>query len=217
MTSQTPSRSTSSHQPIESPFPLSPLNQSPSSHGLSQRHLQEIQTIFRIFDPNLHGYIDCRTFEVLTRSLGLRMTAVQVRAEVEMAWEERLAGVETGEEQYQQQHGRERCIDLPMVISILVKRGYGKQRSVLDEVRMYFRLLDRDNKGYVTLEDLTRVQAEIESTRNELREEMGDLDVLRFKSVGDATLKVMIDVFDVNKDGVIDLEEFCRIVEPILS
>lgn len=134
-----------------------------------------------------------------------------------MAWEERLAGVETGEEQYQQQHGRERCIDLPMVISILVKRGYGKQRSVLDEVRMYFRLLDRDNKGYVTLEDLTRVQAEIESTRNELREEMGDLDVLRFKSVGDATLKVMIDVFDVNKDGVIDLEEFCRIVEPILS
>jgi Ca2+-binding EF-hand superfamily protein len=30
-------------------------------------------------------------------------------------------------------------------------------------------------------------------------------------------LKMMIDVFDVNKDGVVDLEEFCRVVEPILS
>jgi Ca2+-binding EF-hand superfamily protein len=143
------------------------------------------------------------------------MSAVQVRGEVELAWEERLA--RSGEQyQQQQQPVGERWIDLPMVLSILAKRGYGK-RSVSEEVRMYFRLFDRDNKGFVTLNDLTRVQAEIESTQTELREEMGDLDVLRFKSVGDATLKMMIDVFDVNKDGVVDLEEFCRVVEPILS
>lgn len=139
------------------------------------------------------------------------MTSDEVRSEVNLAWEERLL---SSDEPLMHPRG-ERWIDLSMTISILAKRGYGK-RSTSDEVQMYFRLFDRDNKGYITLNDLTRVQSEIEDVQNELTIEMGDLDVMQFRSVGDATLKLMIDEFDMNKDGVINLEEFCRVVEPIL-
>lgn len=219
MTSQTPSRHAAPPQPIQSPFPLSPLDSSQNNnrlnHGLTQRHLQEIQTVFRIFDPNLNGFIDARTFEVLTRSLGHRMTPAEVQSEIDYAWEERLLQSDEHDQRMMQQQVS-RWVDLPMVISILAKKGYGKRTSS-DEVRMYFRLFDRDNKGYITMDDLTRFQGEIAETQNELRSEMGDLDVLQFQSVDDATLKLMMDEFDANKDGVIDLEEFGRIVEPILS
>ena len=136
-----------------------------------------------------------------------------------MAWEERRLNEEddsddglSGEATTEQ---RER-IDFNMVVSILAKRGYGK-RSISDEIKMYFRLFDRDNKGFITLEDMIRVQTEIEGVQDDLRNEMGDLDVIGFRSVGDATLKLMIDEFDANGDGKIDLDEFCNVIGPILS
>ena len=229
MASQTP-LSTTLRKPLESPFPLSsPFdsnndNNHSTNHGLSPRHMNEIQAVFRVFDPDLNGYIDLQSFEVMTRSLGIRMSRVEIRGEVEMAWEERLLHDDDDETddgrpflEGDTVEQRER-IDLSMVVSILAKRGYGK-RSTLDEIKMYFRLFDRDNKGYITLEDLIRVQAEIEGVQDDLREEMGnDLDVLiGFRSVGDATLKLMIEEFDVNGDGKIDLDEFCSVVGPILS
>jgi Ca2+-binding EF-hand superfamily protein len=205
MTSSTPAHSLPT--PIQSPYPPS----SPST--LSSRHLHEIQTIFRIFDPNLNGYIDAQSFEVMTRSLGLRMSSAEVLREVESAWEERM--VDFGGELIQLR-GAEQRIDLPLVVAILTKRGYG-QRSTSDEIQMYFRLFDRDDKGYITLQDMTRVQSEIEQSREELRNELGELDVLGFMSLSGDVLKLMIGEFDRNGDGVIDLEEFRGIVGPMLS
>lgn len=212
MTSPTPPRI--HHQPVESPYPYSPLSSTTSNpnHGLSARHIAEIQTVFRIFDPNLNGYIDTSSFEIMTRSLGYRLTSVEVLREVDMEWEHRLSEGDGDE----QQMAVERRIDLPIVISILAKRGYGR-RLVNDEINMYFRLFDRDNKGFITFQDLLRVQAEIADSRDDLMGEMGSLDVLDVKSVGDAALKRMIEEFDVNRDGVIDLDEFCNVVQPILS
>jgi Ca2+-binding EF-hand superfamily protein len=64
---------------------------------------------------------------------------------------------------------------------------------------------------------MTRVQSEIEQSREELRNELGELDVLGFMSLSGDVLKLMIGEFDRNGDGVIDLEEFRGIVGPMLS
>jgi Ca2+-binding EF-hand superfamily protein len=141
------------------------------------------------------------------------MSSAEVLREVESAWEERM--VDFGGELIQLR-GAEQRIDLPLVVAILTKRGYG-QRSTSDEIQMYFRLFDRDDKGYITLQDMTRVQSEIEQSREELRNELGELDVLGFMSLSGDVLKLMIGEFDRNGDGVIDLEEFREIVGPMLS
>jgi Ca2+-binding EF-hand superfamily protein len=141
------------------------------------------------------------------------MSSAEVLREVESAWEERMVDF-VGE--LIQLRGAEQRIDLPLVVAILTKRGYG-QRSTSDEIQMYFRLFDRDDKGYITLQDMTRVQSEIEQSREELRNELGELDVLGFMSLSGDVLKLMIGEFDRNGDGVIDLEEFRGIVGPMLS
>ena len=139
------------------------------------------------------------------------MSNVEISREVDLAWEERQL-----DDEYQQTAEATRTIDLPMAISVLAKRGYGK-RSVSDEIGMYFRLFDRHNKGFISIEDLTRVQSEITTAQDDLRNEMNDLDVLKFRPMPHATLRMMIEEFDANEDGVIDMVEFSRVMEPILS
>ena len=140
------------------------------------------------------------------------MSTVEITHEVDLSWEER----QLDDDEYQQTAEETRTIDLPMAVSILAKRGYGK-RSVSDEIGMYFRLFDRDNKGFISIDDLTRVQSEITTAQDDLRNEMNDLDVLQFRPVPHSTLRMMIEVFDANEDGVIDMVEFSRVVELILS
>jgi Ca2+-binding EF-hand superfamily protein len=225
---QTPSKATPNtrlRQPIDSPFPSSPLFhsspplESERSHSLSQRQIAEIQTAFRLFDPNLNGYIDPPSFEVMARSLGFRMSKVQILGMVESAWEERLQqNVHGVNEQSEEATTEERRrIDLSTAIYILSKKGYSN-RNASDEMYMYFRIFDRDNKGCITLEDLTRAHSEIVQTEKELRQEFGELDVLdSYWNVNEETLKLMIEEFDGDGDGVIDFEEFKRVVQPLLS
>jgi Ca2+-binding EF-hand superfamily protein len=64
------------------------------------------------------------------------------------------------------------------------------------------------------------VQTEIRQSEIELRKEMQtELDVFQNTNLNvcESTLNAMIEEFDLNEDGVIDMEEFRRIVEPILS
>ena len=109
-----------------------------------------------------------------------------------------------------------RQIDLPMAIDILAQSGYAN-RNEEDEMKMYFRILDHGNKGCITLEDLQRAQTEAKEAERELsigREGSGG--GMGVGVVGDATLQAMIDQFDQNRDGVIDYEEFKRIMEPVI-
>lgn len=216
--------------PIQSPFPPSPSprpsatspGREPHSHGLSERQIAEIATIFRIFDPDLSGYIDPPSLEVMARSLGFRMSTIQVLGEVELAWEERMESLldDGGRRTFEEASAEERRrIDLDMTLRILAKKGYST-RNIQDEIDVYFRLFDEGNKGYITLQDLKRVQTEIRQSEIELQSEMqSDLDVFQNTNLNvcESTLNAMIEEFDLNEDGVIDIEEFRQIVEPILS
>lgn len=175
-------------------------------------------TVFQIFDPTLSGIIDVPTFEVMVRSLGFRMTGVEIAGKVEMIWEERQqqkGGQAAGNDDATAEERRR--IDLPMAIQILSQTGYAR-RNTEDEMQLYFRIFDHGNKGCVTLEDLKRVQNEVRETENDMN--LG-LDSNSSGNdgcvVGDATLQAMIDQFDQNRDGVIDYEEFKTIMEPMLS
>lgn len=223
---QTPSttRANRLRQPLESPFPPSPPSPSaasgaddvavagvPTSHGLSDRHLLEIRTLFQIFDPTLSGHVDLPTFEVIVRSLGFRMTQVEIACMVELLWEERQ---EQGQVVDTMDANERRQIDLPMAIHILARKGYAN-RNEEDEMQMYFRIFDHGNKGYITLGDLQKVQNEVKEAEREM--DIGDGSGMDVGVVGDATLQAMIEQFDHNRDGVLDYHEFTNIIEPILS
>ncbi|EED87690.1 predicted protein, partial [Thalassiosira pseudonana CCMP1335] len=149
--------------------------------GLPQRHVREITTVFQIFDPTLSGYIDVASFEVMVRSLGFRMTRMEIVGMVESLWEDR----------------QQERVDVSMAIAILAQRGY-TQRSVEEEIAMYFRIYDHGNKGYIDLQDLQRVQQEVKQAEVDLQREMQS-------------------DFDRNGDKVIDFDEFRRILESIIS
>lgn len=215
---QTPStaRADRLRRPLDSPFPSpSPAGGSSgrssaaaSHHGLSERHLDEIQTVFRIFDPDLSGYLDVNALEAMALALGFRMTRAEVAGMVEMLWEERHPDGEAAADE-------RRKIDLSMATEILAKRGYAR-RNEEDEMRMYFRIFDGGNKGHITVEDLKRVQDEVMEAEKEMG--LGSAGgIVGGGAVGDMTLKAMIDQFDSKGDGVVDYEEFRKVLWPVLS
>ncbi|KAL7540675.1 hypothetical protein ACHAXR_010295 [Thalassiosira sp. AJA248-18] len=228
---QTPSttRANRLRQPLESPFPPSSPSvatdagaTSSHAHGLSDRQLREITTVFQIFDPTLSGYIDEPTFEVMVRSLGFRLSQVEIVGMVELLWEERQQQVLQQQEQADDattnhNANERRRIDLSTAVQILSQKGYAN-RNEDDEMHIYFRIFDGGNKGYITLEDLQRVQKEADEAGKEMNiGSTGSSSGMDNGAVGDDTLKAMIEQFDHNRDGVIDYEEFKNILEPVLS
>ncbi len=141
--------------PVESPFPYnnSPLaTTSPSSsrHNKNESiftstQIREITTIFQLFNPTVSGYLDIETFEVLMLSLGHRVTRQDV---VEM-----VQNITSSSSEYE---SNDDGIDLNMTIQFLAAKGYAtlQRNNSVQEMRMYFRLFDVDDKGYVTAEDL---------------------------------------------------------------
>ena len=215
-----------------SSYPTSSMSMmSPSSyllhgprHGLSERHIREIMTVFQVFDPDLSGFLDVASFEIMVRSLGFRMTRTEIVSLVEWIWEERRPAIDPADNNSNGGSGGDdqKLVDLSAAIQILSQRGYAR-RNAEDEIQMYFRIFDGGNKGYITLEDLQRVQQEAmreeESLRNEIQMDGSGSGVGRFDvgAVGDATLQAMIQEFDQNRDGVIDLNEFKALLEPLIS
>ena len=247
---QTPTttpRSSSLRRPLQSPFSLSPLAhhenspnginggcstyRSPSRFGLSERHISEITTVFQIFDPTLSGHIDIVSFEVMVRSLGFRMTRIEIVTMLESIWEERLKKKQwQGQQCYSHDENdgsngeaeadakERRKVDLSAAIQVLSQKGYA-QRNSDQELRMYFRIFDKGNKGYITLGDLQQLREEVRQVEDELQLEITQLGLGSggVGAVGDSTLQAMIEEFDRNSDGVIDLEEFRGVLEPLLS
>lgn len=149
------------------------------------------------------------------------MSQVEIVGMVELLWEERHQEQEWRQGRHQAtvdgtmeaSVSERRRVDLSTAIQILSQRGYAN-RSEEEETKMYFRIFDGGNKGYITLEDLKRVQNEVKEAEREMNigsstEEKG--------IVGDATLQAMMDQFDHNDDGVIDYEEFRNIKNILLA
>mmetsp|Transcript_2105 Transcript_2105/g.3325 ORF Transcript_2105/g.3325 Transcript_2105/m.3325 type:complete len:226 (-) Transcript_2105:1471-2148(-) len=207
--------------PVESPFPYnnSPLttSSSPPSQPLthnnnnslfSSTQIREITTIFQLFNPTLSGYLDVETFEVMMLSLGYRVT----RQEIEVMVQHNITSAEQ-----ETTTAINNSIDLSMAMQILAAKGYAtQQRSAEEEARIYFRLFDVNDKGYITVEDLKRVQQEAVRLEQEMMITSSD-GSSRATTVSDEFVQAIIDKFDVNSTGAIEFEEFRRILHPILS
>jgi len=208
--------------PVESPFPYnnSPLTTSsspPPSQQLthnnnnslfSSTQIREITTIFQLFNPTLSGYLNVETFEVMMLSLGYRVT----RQEIEVMVQHNITSAEQ-----ETTTAINNSIDLSMAMQILAAKGYAtQQRSSEEEARMYFRLFDVNDKGYITVEDLKRVQQEAVQLEQEMMLTSSD-GSSRATTVSDEFVQAIIDKFDVNSTGAIEFEEFRRILHPILS
>ena len=58
-----------------------------------------------------------------------------------------------------------RQVDLSMATQILYQVGYDK-RDIENEIQMYFEIFDGGRKGFITLQDLQRVQKEVHSFKS---------------------------------------------------
>ena len=111
-------------------------------------------------------------------------------------------------------------IDLSMTMQILAAKGYAtQQRNSDEEMRTYFRLFDVNDKGYVTVEDLKRVQLEAARLEQEMltNNESNNNSSSGTGTVTDEFVQAIIGKFDVNSSGVIEFEEFRRIIHTIVS
>lgn len=211
MTSSTPRKSSTPlfhSDPVQSPFPLSPLqtSSSPSSqrgdyskNNNNNNELREIKTIFELFDPTLSGVVDVSTFEVMMLSLGYRVDSQDILDIIKSILKDKHSSSKDSDDEF------DGSIDLSMAIAILSKKGYTtKQRNFEEEAHAYFRLFDVDDKGYITIDDLKRVM-QCEAT------------VQSEKEVTDDFFQAIIEKFDNSGDGTIVFDEFTRIVHPILA
>jgi len=73
-----------------------------------------------------------------------------------------------------------------------------------------------NDKGYIIVEDLKRVQQEAVQLEQEMMITSSD-GSSRATTVSDEFVQAIIDKFDVNSTGAIEFEEFRRILHPILS
>ena len=226
---QTPSttpRANRLRQPLESPFPSSSPAGAPTSnnnddcytttYGLSDHHVAEIKHIFQIFDPTLSGYIDISTFETLLHSLGFRVTQDDIVELINIIWDERqnshsVSGFVNNSSDIRTQQQ----IDIQMVIQILSNMGYAK-RDTEEELRTYFHLFDGGDKGYITVDDLQRVQNEV-ANGVDAQLSGDDTTVGGVNVVGSDMLQAMIDQFDSGNKGCISYDEFKMILQPVLS
>ncbi|KAL7457213.1 hypothetical protein ACHAWC_008723, partial [Mediolabrus comicus] len=188
MTSTTPRKSTPlfHSDPVQSPFPLSPLQTSslPSQQNYSKNNnhneLREIKTIFELFDPTLSGVLDVSTFEVMMLSLGYRVDSHDILDIIKSILKDKRRSDDSDDE-------FDGSIDLSLAIEILSRKGYTiKQRNLEEEALVYFRLFDVDDKGYITIDDLTTVLSEQEVT--------------------DDFCQAIIDKFDNSGNGTIDFD-----------
>lgn len=184
--------------PVQSPYP-SGNDESDRTESLTSRQLEEIRNVFNVFDVELSGFIDVPTMEILARSLGFRIDQQEIQDTIQTMQEEN-------------QTDDFESIDLETACYILHTRGYSS-RNAEDEMQSYFRLFDRGNKGYVTLEDLQQLQKEVIEAEQRLK--MGTSD--NVEMLDDVMLQAMINEFDTNADSVLDFDEFKRLLAPIIS
>ena len=146
------------------------------------------------------------TFEIMAHSLGFRLTKDDIEQLVDTILEERQQQQNAPDYPSNNNANNRRQVDLSMATQILYRVGYDK-RDIENEIQMYFEIFDGGRKGFITLQDLQRVQHEVHSFKS-----MNVEDV-----INEETLQAMIEQFDENHDGVVDYDEFKQILKPIFS
>lgn len=193
---------------------MSPYAPPPSGGGSSTRHdgefpghLHEIEAAFQIFDSTLEGYVDVPTFEVMVHAFGFRVTRDEIETLCKEMQQEQQNGNQTDS------FGERGRVSLSMAVQIMERIGYrGTNTTQLENrMRSYFQTFD-GGKGYITFEDLKRVQQDVKDAERRMSPSLDSGSV-----VGDELLQAMIAQFDENGDGVLHYHEFTKILAPLMG
>lgn len=143
----------------------------------SNAKTEEFRHVFELFDKNGDGSIDANEIGQVMRSLGMNPTNKEIAdliAEVDKNGNQRL--------------------DFQEFVAFMSKHWHERDQEA--ELRDAFRLFDRDNSGYITINELKQVMINMGEKLNQ--EELED----------------MMREADVNRDGKLDYQEF---VQKLLS
>ncbi|GMI94089.1 centrin2, CALMODULIN20, CENTRIN 1 [Hibiscus trionum] len=144
-------------------------------HGLSQQKRQEIKEAFELFDTDGSGTIDAKELNVAMRALGFEMTEEQINQMIADVDKDGSGAIDFDE----------------FVHMMTAKIG---ERDTKEELMKAFRIIDLDNNGKISAEDVKRIA-------KELGEHFSDKDI-----------QDMIEEADRDHDGEVGIEEFMRMM-----
>ncbi|KAK8556770.1 hypothetical protein V6N13_064774 [Hibiscus sabdariffa] len=145
-------------------------------HGLSQQKRQEIKEAFELFDTDGSGTIDAKELNVAMRALGFEMTEEQINQMIADVDKDGSGAIDFDE----------------FVHMMTTKIG---ERDTKEELMKAFRIIDHDNNGKISAEDVKRIA-------KELGEHFSDKDI-----------QDMIEEADRDHDGEVGIEEFMRMMK----
>ena len=146
-----------------------------SRPGLSDDELEDLRQAFDLFDADGGGTIDPKELRAAIRSLGLETKNQSVY--------DMMQGID------KEAKGE---IDFDEFVDVMISKLACSDTE--EDVQRMFELFDDDKTGFITLQNLKRVVAE-------LGERMDDADLLE-----------MIERADLDQDGQISPDEFFRIM-----
>ncbi|KAL4387899.1 hypothetical protein GQ457_09G010530 [Hibiscus cannabinus] len=145
-------------------------------HGLSQQKRQEIKEAFELFDTDGSGTIDAKELNVAMRALGFEMTEEQINQMIADVDKDGSGAIDFDE----------------FVHMMTTKIG---ERDTKEELMKAFRIIDHDNNGKISAEDVKRLA-------KELGEHFSDKDI-----------QDMIEEADRDHDGEVGIEEFMKMMK----
>uniref|UniRef100_K3XB63 EF-hand domain-containing protein n=1 Tax=Globisporangium ultimum (strain ATCC 200006 / CBS 805.95 / DAOM BR144) TaxID=431595 RepID=K3XB63_GLOUD len=154
---------------------------------------KELKEAFELFDTEKSGSIDYHELKVLMRALGFQVKKREVCELVDEVDIHRTGRVEFSD-----------------YMEIMRRKILARDPD--EEIARAFALFDEDGSGHITLRKMRRVA-------KELGENLGDDELQHSSSssgkASQSTLydKAMIDEFDQNQDGEIDMTEFFAIMK----
>jgi Ca2+-binding EF-hand superfamily protein len=143
--------------------------------GLTQNEIEELRQAFDLFDTNGNGKIDVKELRSAMQSLGFdtkNPTIYQMIQDIDKS-----SGTE---------------VDFDEFLNLMTSRLAGSDTK--EDIQKIFDLFDDDHTGYISLQNLKRVAAE-------LGENMDDAELLE-----------MIERADFDRDGQISPDEFFTIM-----
>ena len=211
-----------------------------SSYNINNfSYRNEIIQCFHVFDNERRGIISVNDLKLIIRALGFRVTKLDVLRNVIESNKRRGIHVQKlditnkssaftksksiCDEEYDvitndYGHDSSKDIDLDTVLDIILHPNskYNRENQSDYEVKMMhkinFRLFDVENKGYITASNIKRVIQDIKEFNDQRALNNGMPIGKNFDDIDDNELRSMIEEFDCDLDGVINEEEFRKIM-----
>ncbi|POM60473.1 Caltractin-like protein [Phytophthora palmivora] len=163
---------------------------------LPEEQKKELREAFELFDTDKVGSIDYHELKVLMRALGFQVTKREVLDLVDDVDVQRSGRVDFNDYMEISKKLRQKQLDVELTdrVAVTVRRKV-LARDPDEEIARAFELFDEDGSGTITLRKMRRVA-----------KELGE-------NLGDDELQAMIDEFDQNQDGEIDMDEFFMIMK----